>query len=357
VEAQQALASLAIQRADWTTLAVVANQLIRTHPRAPLGYLYLGMELAARGNQTEAETNFGKAMELAPADSAGYIQIANLRLLQKRPRDAERLFQQALIRAPNSIDALKGLVFTRLQQKHPSKALGAVRAQIAKSPNNSEFYALLGTLLLNTKDEGGAETAVQTAVNLNPNNVNAFLLLAQLQVRRGALGQAIAGYQQAMQKNPRDLRLHLGLGSLEESRGNWQQAQALYQQALHIKPDDPAVANNLAYLLIEHGGDKSLAMSLAQTARRGLPNLANTADTLGWVYYYHGLFPSAVSMLQMAVKQSPENPVYHYHLGLAYQKTNDSARATEQLERALELHPTPEQASEIRKALGENAGG
>jgi Flp pilus assembly protein TadD len=171
------------------------------------------------------------------------------------------------------------------------------------------------------------------------------------------LDQAAAGYRNAMQKNPRDIRLHLGLGSLEESRGNWQQAQTLYQQALLIKSDDPAISNNLAYLLIEHGGDKNLAMSLAQTARKGLPHLASTADTLGWAYYYQGLFPSAVSTLQMAIKDSPENPTFHYHLGLAYQKTNDSAHAKEQFERAMELHPAPQQADEIRKALGKNAGG
>jgi Flp pilus assembly protein TadD len=175
-------------------------------------------------------------------------------------------------------------------------------------------------------------------------------------VRLGAVDRAVADYQQAMQKNPRDVRLHLGLGSLEENRGNWQQAQTLYQQALQIKPDDPAVANNLAYLLTEHGGDKSVALSLAQTARRGLPNLGTTADTLGWAYYYNSLFASAVSTLQMAIKDAPENPTFHYHLGLAYQKTGDYAHAKEQLKRALELRPVPRDAGEIRKALGETTG-
>ena len=61
-------------------------------------------------------------------------------------------------------------------------------------------------------------------------------------------------------------------------------------------------------------------------------------------------------MLQTAIKDSPENPTYHYHLGLAYQKTDDAAHAKEQLERALELHPAPQDAGKIRKALGENAG-
>jgi Flp pilus assembly protein TadD len=216
---------------------------------------------------------------------------------------------------------------------------------------------LLGSLLLNAKDVGGAEAAMQKAVDLNPNNVNAFLALAQLHARRGAADQAIGDYQLAMQKNPRDVRLHLALGSLQEDRGNWQQAQSLYEQALQIKPDDPAVTNNLAYLLIEHGGDKVLALSMAQTARKGLPNSGSTADTLGWAYYNQGVFPSAVTALEAAIKDSPENPTYHYHLGLAYHKTRDSARAKVQLNRALELHPNSALETEIRKALGENAGG
>ena len=157
--------------------------------------------------------------------------------------------------------------------------------------------------------------------------------------------------------DPRDIRLYMGLAGLEDGRGNWQQAEKLYQQALLIKPDDPSLSNNLAYLMIEHGGDKDAAMSLAQTARRGLPNSPNTADTLGWAYYYQGWYPSAVSTLQTAVNDSPNNPTIHYHLGLAYQKTGDYTDAKQELERALELHPAPDQATEIRKALSENSGG
>jgi tetratricopeptide (TPR) repeat protein len=357
VDAQRVLASLALSRSDWSSLAEIAGKLIQTQPRAALGYGYRGMERLARGDQASAEMNFSKAIELAPGDAAGYIEMAKLRSLQKRPGEAEMLLQQALVHDPNSTDALNTLALMDLQEKQPAKALTAVREQILKSPNNSGFYILLGNLLLNAKDEGGAETAMQKAVDLDPNNVNALLRLAQIHVQRGAMDRAIADYQQAKLKNPRDVRLHLGLGSLEEDRGNWQQAQTLYREALQIKPDDPAVANNLAYSMIEHGGDKVVAVSLAQTARRGLPNLASTADTLGWAYYYQGAFPSAVSALQTAIKDSPENPTYHYHLGLAYQKTNNSTQAKEQLERALELHPSPQQANEIRKALSENAGG
>ena len=355
-EAQRALGALAVQQGDWGSLAETADQLILTQPRAALGYLYRGVERIARGDQPAAEMNFRKALELAPGDAASYIQMGKLRLQQKRPEEAEKLFQQALVHDASSTDALNGLVLSELQMKLPIKALAAVREQIAASPNNSGFYLLLGQLLLNTKDAGAAETAAQKAIDFNPNNVDAFLLLARLEVARGGVDQAAASYQQAIQKNPRGIQLYLGLAGLEETRGNWQQAQKLYQQALQIKSDDPIVANNLAYLLIEHGGDRNVALSLAQTARQGLPNLGVTADTLGWAYYYVGLFSPAVSILQEAVKESTENPTYHHHLGMAYQKTGDYARAKVQLERALELRPAPQQADEIRKALSENSG-
>jgi tetratricopeptide (TPR) repeat protein len=301
--------------------------------------------------------NFNKAMEVAPADPAAYIQLAKLRLVQKRPADAAKLFQQVLTQDPSSMDALEGIVFMDTQQNQAPQAIAAVRAQIAKSPNNSAFYVLLGQLLLNSKDPAGAETAAQKAIDINSDNLDAILLLAHLEQMRGAVDQAASAYQQAMQKHPNDVRFYFELANLEDSRGNWQQAEKLYQQALLIKPEDPELSNNLAYLMVEHGGDKDAAMSLAQTARRGLPNAPITADTLGWAYYYQGWYPSAVSILQTAVKESPNVPTYHYHLGMALQKTGDSAHAKQELERALELHPSPEQASDIRKALGQTSGG
>jgi len=212
-------------------------------------------------------------------------------------------------------------------------------------------------LLVSVKDEAGAETALQKSADLDAKNVDAVLLLAQLEVQRGAVDQAAGAYEKALQNNPRDIRLYLELAVLEDNRGNWQKAEKLYQQGLLVRPDDPSLANNLAYLMIEHGGDRDATMSLAQTARRGLPNLPSTADTLGWAYYYQGWYPSAVSMLQTAVKDSPDDSTYHYHLGLAYQKTGDDAHAKQELERALQLHPAPEQAGEIRRALAEKAGG
>jgi len=112
----------------------------------------------------------------------------------------------------------------------------------------------------------------------------------------------------------------------------------------------------LAYLLLEHGGDPNLALSLAQTGRKGLSNLPNSADTLAWAYYHTGAYSSAAPLLEDAVKKVPNNPTYRYHLGMVYQKLNDNARAKSAFEAAIKAKPDSPAAESARKALSELAG-
>jgi tetratricopeptide (TPR) repeat protein len=202
--------------------------------------------------------------------------------MQKRYDEAEKFFAQALTLSPSSDEALRGLVNIDISRKQPAKALKRVQDQIGLVPNRSGFYTLLGQAELQNQDKSKAETAFQKAVELDNNNVPAFLFLAAVQVARGSVDQAIGGYQRALQANPRDVRLYISLGGLLETKGQWQQAEDNYRKALDIQPDYPAAANNLAYLMLEHGGNINVALSLAQTARKGMPALPHSADPLSW---------------------------------------------------------------------------
>jgi len=62
------------------------------------------------------------------------------------------------------------------------------------------------------------------------------------------------------------------MGELYESKQNWDKAKESYQKALEIQPDNPLASNNLAYVMLESGGNVDVALSLAQTARRGMPD-------------------------------------------------------------------------------------
>jgi cellulose synthase operon protein C len=143
------------------------------------------------------------------------------------------------------------------------------------------------------------------------------------------------------------------LAQLEESRGDWQKAQSLYRKALQVQPDFPAAANNLAYLMLEHNLDTDVALSLAQTARRGLPDVPQAVDTLGWAYDKKGAYGSAVAQLEEAVRRNPQDANFHYHLGEAYAKLGDNSKARVELRRALQMNPGFQQSTDFREALAQ----
>jgi tetratricopeptide (TPR) repeat protein len=141
-------------------------------------------------------------------------------------------------------------------------------------------------------------------------------------------------------------------------KSDWEHAKTMYQQALNIEPNNPLASNNLAYVILQQGGNVDVALSMAQTARRGMPDSPNAADTLGWAYYQKGVYQSAIDSFQEALRLNEKNhgaedATVHYHLGLAYQKANQSALARQQLERVLKINPNYPKAADVRKALSE----
>ena len=128
-------------------------------------------------------------------------------------------------------------------------------------------------------------------------------------------------------------------GVILEAQKKPDEARKRYQQALAIDPEMPVAANNLAWMYVESGDNMDVALQLAQTATRRLPDNPAMQDTLGWIYYKKGLAALAVPPFERSVKLDPRNPVFHYHLGLAYLKAGDSTRARVALQEALTLAP------------------
>jgi tetratricopeptide (TPR) repeat protein len=358
VDAQRNLAGVAMRKNDMAALDAAATQIIAFQPASPDGYALRAISRINRGHFKDAEDDIRKAIEVAPQNSVGYVQLGGLRFVQKQYDQAEEAYQQALDRDLNSNDALRGLINALLMQNQMDKAIATATAQIAKAPGNSGFYDLLGTVLFrNKRDLNGAEAALQKSVELDHNS-DAVIKLGEVQAAQGETDQAIATYQQAAKDHPRNANFHILLGEIYESKHDWKSAQAAYQQALDLAPNDPLASNNLANVMLQLGGNLDAAMALAQTARRAMPESPDAADTLGWVYYKQGAYQPAIDLFQEALRlagknRAPEDPGIHYHLGLAYQKTNQPVLARQHLEKVLKMNPNYGDAGEVKKQLAQ----
>jgi len=334
-----ALGATATQRGDWRTLEEVSNQLKKYSPNSIEAYLDHATARINQGDALGAEADLIHVQQMAPNSPLPYAKLGELRLAQRRPGDAENLFRQALTHNMDFPEAVRGMVQALLLKNKPADALTFVHDQITRNPNSSGLYLLQAEAFLQTKQADQAQSSLARAVELDSRNVRALALLAQLQAARGQPDQAIGTYQRAIVVEPTNASLYLALGSAYESTGNWQQAEATYQKALTIQPENALVSNNLAYLMLEHGGSVNVALTLAQTARKGLPDLPNSADTLGWAYYHNGAFSVAAPLFEDAVKKAPSNLAYHYHLGLTYQKLNETVQARTQFDKIINMDP------------------
>jgi tetratricopeptide (TPR) repeat protein len=251
------------------------------------------------------------------------------------------------------VEALSGLAQAYVLQKQPASAIAAVSAQITKYPKVGGFYYTLGALQVQTRDRGAASASFQKAIELDSGNFAALFQLGRLDMAQGDLDAAAQQWRAWLEKDPRNPNPAWLLGRLEDSRNNWEKAQDYYQKALQARTDFPPAANDLAYSMLVHGGNSDVALTLAQTARRGLPDNPNSADTLALAYIQKKVYGSAIDLLQDAIKKSPPNATFEYHLGLAYQQDGNAAEAKKHLTRALSVDPKFAQAADAKKALQE----
>jgi len=350
--ADEELARIASMRGDMGLLSEVADKTIAAAPRFAGGYEWRAAVEISQNAQDKAEDDLKTAIAVAPQDFRGYLEYGKLRFAQRRFAEGVTLLEQALERDPDSVEALRLLLGYDLYQKQPDKALERLNAQIGKRPKNGGFYDLLAQLDIQSKKLDQAAAAAQKAIQLNPDDVEGMLLFAQIEVQTGQTGSAIAAWQQWTSAHPNDASAFALLGTLEESRGNKGQAEADYKKALSIQPRQPLAANNLAYMMLLNGENVDVALTLAQTAREGMPNSPNTADTLAWAYYYKGAYGFARDLLEDAVKADPNDATMQYHLGMAYSKLNNKSNAAMHLKNAISLDPNSPTAKDARAALG-----
>ncbi len=345
------LARIASQRGDRTLLEDVAGRAIAASPGSPSGYVWRAIVEMDRDSLDKAEADLRAAIKVAPESWQAYLQFGKLRLLQKRFSEGSAMLEQALKYNPNSVQALRLLTDYDVFQGHRDQALARVNAQIQKNPRNSYFFDLLAELQIQDKKVDKAAETAQRAIQMNSADGEAVSLFAQISVSRGMTAQAIDAWLQWSNSHPNDAGAFAVLGALEESHGSLDKAEAYYKKSLQIQPRQPIAANNLAYRMLENDDSPDLALTLAETARQGMPESPNTADTLAWAYYHMGTYQFARDLLEDALHIDPDCASMHYHLGMVYTKLKDKHNATFHLKKALSLARDSQTMRDAKNAL------
>ena len=260
--------------------------------------------------------------------------------------------EEALKLNPGDLRALEAIRGTYLAQNQPIQAIQKVKEYAGSALKSAPAQQFLGNLLMVHGDAKEARAALVTANADDPTFIPAYLSLAQLDVTERKFDDAAARLQKVLSLNSGNTTARLWLAHIEETKGNHEQAMKNYRDVVAADPGNAQALNNLAYLTSEYANQPSEALQYAQKAQELAPQNLEYADTLGWILYRKGVYPSALKYLERSGSQRG-NVVWKYHLAMAYTRTGDLKRGRELFEAAVKQNPNVPEAKIVREMLAQ----
>jgi Tfp pilus assembly protein PilF len=163
--------------------------------------------------------------------------------------------------------------------------------------------------------------------------------------------------KEAIRNNPNSTVLLMHLADLFDMRGRYAEAEAQYRLVLEKEKGNIVALNNLAWLLALRSGNGDEAMTLINTAVKGLGHRPDLLDTRGLVHLALGQTDKALADFKEATSDTP-TPTRLFHLARAHNLAKDRDNAVKVLRLAKErglspsaLHPVEQES--CRQLLAE----
>ncbi len=272
--------------------------------------------------------------------SSGYAKFLGGKISQEQGlyKEAIGQFKEALAISPDLQDALRGMAASYEALKQPKDMLDYLQQFIASNPGNAYAWLIKSQLLAKDQRTDGALKVLSEAVTKWPKGADFYEAMAGIYNNKNETDKAVAAINQGLTAIPDHPRLSIILASSYEKAGNYEKALGIYETINKKYPTIEIATNNLVSLLLDHFNTKE-NVERAVVLAKGFEHSDQPyfVDSYAWSLINAGKNEEALKLLRDIVKKAPNVPVFRYHLGTAYHKTNSIALAKTELEQALEL--------------------
>lgn len=327
---------------DWEE-AHTACQLALTQlePETANAYLILGRALQGKGQPTEAEQAFHKALMLRPNSAEAHARLGSLYTEQNRLVDAAQQYQTAIQLDATFAGAYWKLAEVWQQLGEESKAVSCWYQAFQLQPTwaDATEYCQLAGRLLNLGELTAAQEYYARAIRLNSSLAEAYLGMGRVLSHQGQTQAAIRYYQKILQQNLSDANLYIELGDALTQLEQWQDALICYQRLIQLVPDHAAAVAGIqkCYMQLEQWQD-ALTYSRMRVALE--PDFYQSWHQLGDVFSRLDRWQDAVAAYQQAIELEPNFSWSHNNLGDALLRLESWQQAATAFQNAVSLNPT-----------------
>lgn len=330
------LAEIEIKNGSADSAVALLKTFVQRKPRSLQAKLLLADACRVEGDFNDALDIYRDLEKTSPRNPEIPLLMGSTFIEQKDDTDARLQFNHALQIAPDDPTAQEELVELDISENEFAAATAEADDLARKDPAFPDAHVLLAKIFLAQAQTNDSEAELSKAIALHPTGQLPYLLLAQLQYSSGDDQNALATLDAALVKNPTDAATLMLDGEIQTAANNDQAAADEYEKVIAEDPRYVPALNNLACLYAQNPGELDRALDLAQQARGLRPNDPAIEDTLGWVLFKKGQFPSAEKLLQDSAGQLAQAPEAQYHYGMAAYMQDDEANARTALQAALQ---------------------
>ncbi len=286
-----------------------------------LGDVYMKM-----GNFAGAEQAFNQLRNLDPHKPQGYVKLAELYWLWKRPRQALEFVRTAeKLSDPADADVYKwmGQIYRSLQMVEKSDSI--IDQGLKFYPSNPALLAGKGTNLVFLEDTARAREYIDSAYKMDSSSVYVVNTLVSFKLLTGDIPEASRYLERATRLDPdhpytrssiaaysmayRGSKVQALFSDANEAyaRGLYRKARDIYHLALKEDSLFFEVYVNLGFTYI-HLGEPELAAQSFEKAAELNPQYAPAYVGWGDALVGQGEIEEAVQKYEKALELAPENP-------------------------------------------------
>jgi tetratricopeptide (TPR) repeat protein len=351
VAAHIGLGQVCLLKQDFGRAIESAETVLRLDPKNIQARVIKVNGLLNSASLTLARQEIDKYLAESPDQVDLRFQLALVNFMERKYPESEKIFRSLRERFPGDLRLLFGLAEILVATNRGPDALALLKTELKAKPDINALRMATGNVALRIGDLQTADMEYRQLLAKDPKNLELYLRLGETQRLMKRTQDALQTLRKGQALQPNHAMVNLQLALTLDAAGLQRESLPLYENIVKNQPDNVVALNNLAYMMAEEGRDLDLALTYAQRARQQKPGNLDIADTLGWVYIRKQLSDSAVNVYREIVPKAPNNPLYHYHLGMALFQKGDKSGAKRSLQTALSLNPAPNDAVKIKELL------
>ncbi len=185
----------------------------------------------------------------------------------------------------------------------------------------------------------------------DPLSAREHFTLGSIYEKKGEPEPALREYKMALKKDSHFLPALTRLGELLYIMGRYGQAERYYRKAIEMEPRNGDLYNNLTWVYLSQGKKLKKAEDLIMRAMELTPeHKGYYLDTLGVIYLNQRRYREAIGVLEVALSFFDETQAnllgqVYRHLGLAYERIGERAKAEEAFKKAKDGYYSPKRGT------------